>query len=144
MGAYNTEDRLALAQINPTVGDVDANTSKIEEWVGVAREAGLELVIFPELCIPGYPAEDLYLKPHFIAANTAAVQRLASDCEGIASSSASPSRARAPTARSRSSTTRSPLLARRPPIAGRLPQAADLPNYGVFDEQRYFAPGPSR
>src|SRR4029077_18545497 len=69
--------RVALAQINPTVGDVDGNTAKVAEWIGRAREGGAELVIFPELCIPGYPAEDLYLKGHFLAANLQAVNRLA-------------------------------------------------------------------
>src|ERR1700748_2933568 len=69
--------RLALAQITPTVGDVDGNTAKIAAWIDRAREAGAELVIFPELCVPGYPAEDLYLKRHFLAANVAAVERLA-------------------------------------------------------------------
>ena len=50
--------RLALAQINPTVGAVDANAAKVAEWIGRARDAGADLVVFPELCIPGYPAED--------------------------------------------------------------------------------------
>ena len=71
--------RMALAQINPTVGDIDGNTAKIAEWIDRAREAGAELVIFPELCVPGYPAEDLYLKPHFLAADVRAVERLAAD-----------------------------------------------------------------
>ena len=65
--------RVALAQINPTVGDIDGNAAKIAEWIGRAREAGAELAIFPELCLPGYPAEDLYLKRHFLAANRRAV-----------------------------------------------------------------------
>ena len=63
-----TRLRIALAQIDPTVGAVDANAAKVAEWIGRARGEGAELVIFPELCIPGYPAEDLYLKRHFIAA----------------------------------------------------------------------------
>src|SRR5690348_1027802 len=71
--------RVALAQINPTVGDVDGNTAKIAAWIDRAREGGAELAIFPELCIPGYPAEDLYLKPHFLAANRRAVDRLAAE-----------------------------------------------------------------
>src|SRR3954463_9000630 len=61
--------RIALAQINPTVGAIDANAAKVAAWIGRARGEGAELVIFPELCIPGYPAEDLYLKRHFLAAN---------------------------------------------------------------------------
>jgi NAD+ synthase (glutamine-hydrolysing) len=71
--------RVALAQINPTVGDVDGNSAKIAAWIEKARVGGAELVIFPELCIPGYPAEDLYLKAHFLAANLRAVEQLAAD-----------------------------------------------------------------
>ena len=69
--------RIALAQLNPTVGDIDGNAAKVAEWIGRARNEGAELVIFPELCVPGYPAEDLYLKRHFLAANVAAVEKLA-------------------------------------------------------------------
>jgi NAD+ synthase (glutamine-hydrolysing) len=131
--------RLALAQINPTVGDVDANTAKIAAWIERAREAGAELVIFPELCIPGYPAEDLYLKRHFLAANVAAVERLAAEtAPGITA-----------------------MVGFAEPVEGggdyrhaynSLAVIADgavqsvyrknrLPNYSVFDEQRYFVPG---
>src|ERR1043165_5915468 len=75
--------RVALAQINPTVGAIDANAAKVAEWIGRAREEGAELAIFPELCIPGYPAEDLYLKRHFLAANQRAVEELAREANGI-------------------------------------------------------------
>ncbi len=61
--------RVALAQINPTVGDIDGNAAKVVEWVGLARAEGADLAIFPELCVSGYPAEDLYLKRHFVEAN---------------------------------------------------------------------------
>ncbi len=73
--------RIALAQIDPTVGDIDGNAAKIAEWIGRAREAGAELTIFPELCVPGYPAEDLYLKRHFLEANRRAVEELARGVE---------------------------------------------------------------
>ena len=69
--------RIALAQIDPTVGDIDGNAAKIAEWIGRARDEGAELAIFPELCVPGYPAEDLYLKRHFVEANRRAVEELA-------------------------------------------------------------------
>src|SRR6185312_2072559 len=75
--------RVALAQIDPTVGDIDGNSAKVAEWIGRAREEGADLVIFPELCIPGYPAEDLYLKRHFLEANRRAVEELATGVEGI-------------------------------------------------------------
>ncbi|HVT00379.1 MAG TPA: NAD+ synthase [Solirubrobacterales bacterium] len=131
--------RVALVQIDPTVGDVDGNATKITAWIGRAREAGAELAIFPELCIPGYPAEDLYLKPHFLAANVRAVERLAAALEpGI-----------------------TVMVGFAEPVAGggdhrhahnSLAVLADgavqavyrknrLPNYAVFDEQRYFIPG---
>ncbi len=69
--------RIALAQIDPTVGDIDGNAAKIAEWIDRARGEGAELTIFPELCLPGYPAEDLYLKRHFLDANRRAVEELA-------------------------------------------------------------------
>ena len=130
--------RIALAQINPTVGDIDGNAAKIAAWIGDARAAGAELAIFPELCVPGYPAEDLYLKRHFLAANQRAIEELAAAAEGITA-----------------------LVGFAEPIPGggdfrhaynALAVLAEgevkavyrknrLPNYSVFDEQRYFAPG---
>ncbi|HEY1854299.1 MAG TPA: NAD+ synthase [Solirubrobacterales bacterium] len=134
--------RVALAQIDPTVGDIDGNSAKVAEWIGRAREEGAELVIFPELCIPGYPAEDLYLKRHFLEANRDAVAELAAGVEGITA-----------------------LVGFAEPLAGAEDGHADsprahnslavlcsgevkavyrknrLPNYAVFDEQRYFVPG---
>lgn len=130
--------RIALAQINPTVGAIDANAAKVAEWIERARAEGADLVLFPELCLPGYPAEDLYLKPHFVAANQRAVEELARGVEGIAA-----------------------LVGFAEPAAGggdfrhahnSLALLADgavravyrknrLPNYSVFDEQRYFIPG---
>ena len=61
-----TDFRLALAQINPTVGDLDGNTSRILSVMEEARELGADLVAFPELAVTGYPPEDLLLKPSFI------------------------------------------------------------------------------
>jgi NAD+ synthase (glutamine-hydrolysing) len=130
--------RVALAQINPTVGDIDGNAAKIAEWLGRAQEAGVELAIFPELCVPGYPAEDLYLKRHFVEANRRAVEELA---RGVGELVA--------------------LVGFAEPVAGggdfrhahnSLAVLANgsvqgvyrknrLPNYSVFDEQRYFIPG---
>ncbi|MEX2107053.1 MAG: NAD+ synthase [Solirubrobacterales bacterium] len=130
--------RIALAQIDPTVGDIDGNAAKIGEWVGHAHAAGAELVIFPELCVPGYPAEDLYLKRHFIEANRRAVEELASGVSGLTA-----------------------LVGFAEPVTGgdgfqraynSIAVIADgairavyrkirLPNYAVFDEQRYFVPG---
>jgi NAD+ synthase (glutamine-hydrolysing) len=130
--------RLALAQINPTVGDVDGNAAKAAEWIDRAREAGAELAIFPELCIPGYPAEDLYLKPHFLAANQRAIGELAAAAEGITAvvGFAEPAGDEADFRRAHNSMA---VLA-----GGRIEaiyRKNRLPNYAVFDEQRYFVPG---
>jgi len=130
--------RVALAQINPTVGDIDGNSAKVSEWIARARSEGADLVVFPELCVPGYPAEDLYLKRHFVDANRRAVEEIAAAVEGIVA-----------------------LVGFAEPAAGggdfrhahnSLAVLADrgvrdvyrkirLPNYAVFDEQRYFIPG---
>ncbi len=130
--------RLALAQINPTVGDVDGNAAKVAEWIGRAREEGAELVIFPELCIPGYPAEDLYLKRHFIAANQRAIEELAASTQGITAlvGFAEPAAAGDDSRHAHNSTA---VLADGAVAA--IYRKNRLPNYGVFDEQRYFVPG---
>ncbi len=66
--------RLALAQMNPTVGDLDGNAAKIRELIGRARDEEADLVVFPELALTGYPPEDLLLKPSFLDAAGAALQ----------------------------------------------------------------------
>jgi NAD+ synthase (glutamine-hydrolysing) len=130
--------RVALAQINPTVGDVDGNAAKAQEWIGRARDEGAELVIFPELCIPGYPAEDLYLKRHFLRANQRAVEELAAAAQeitvlvGFAEPLVDPGDAR--------HAYNSTAVLADGAIQG-VYRKNRLPNYSVFDEQRYFVPG---
>src|SRR6266568_5304762 len=68
--------RLAMAQINVVVGDVEGNAQKIIEWLDRARDADADIVTFPELALPGYPPEDLLLKPQFIDANLAALDKV--------------------------------------------------------------------
>jgi len=129
--------RIVLAQINPTVGDVDGNAAKASEWIGRARDEGAELAILPELCIPGYPAEDLYLKRHFLRANQRAVEELAASVQGITAlvgfaepvADDDPRRAHNATAVLADGSVRAVYRKNR------------LPNYAVFDEQRYFVPG---
>jgi NAD+ synthase (glutamine-hydrolysing) len=132
--------RIALAQIDPTVGDVDGNAAKIAEWIARAAAAAAELTIFPELCVPGYPAEDLYLKRHFLAANQRAIEELARGvgpdmtvlvgfAEPIASAAVDSRHAHNSLAVLRDGTVREVYRKNR------------LPNYAVFDEQRYFVPG---
>jgi len=130
---------LGLGQINSTVGDIDANTSKVGEWIGRARDAGVDLVIFPELCIPGYPAEDLYLKRHFVDANRRAVDRLAADVTGI-SAMVGFAEAGGDTREGRPVVHNSLALLADGAVAA-VYRKQRLPNYAVFDEQRYFTPG---
>src|SRR3989442_7302033 len=70
--------RLAMAQINVVVGDIEGNAQKILDWMDRARDAGADIVTFPELALTGYSPEDLLLKPQFIDANLAALDRLIS------------------------------------------------------------------
>jgi NAD+ synthase (glutamine-hydrolysing) len=124
--------RIALAQVNPTVGDLAGNARMVVDWIGRAREAGADIVCFPELVITGYPPEDLVLKPSFVRDNLAQLEFVAGATQGIAA------------------------------VVGFVDRDGDLynaaaflcdgevktvyhkvflPNYGVFDEQRYFVPG---
>jgi NAD+ synthase (glutamine-hydrolysing) len=130
--------RVALAQINPTVGDVGGNAAKVSEWIGRAREEGAELVIFPELCIPGYPAEDLYLKRHFLRANQRAVEELAAAVQGITAlvGYAEPAAEGGDFRHAHNS-----LAVLADGAIQDVYRKNRLPNYGVFDEQRYFIPG---
>jgi NAD+ synthase (glutamine-hydrolysing) len=130
--------RVALAQIDPTVGDLDANSAKIAEWIGRAREEGARLVIFPELCIPGYPAEDLYLKRHFLEANRRAVEKLATGVEGI---TALVGFAEAVPGGGDSRHAYNSLAVLADGAVQAVYRKNRLPNYAVFDEQRYFMPG---
>ena len=126
--------RIALAQINPTVGDFGGNVSKIIDYIHRARQAQADVVVFPELSITGYPPEDLLLKPHFIDNNLDALRKVQESSSDIAV------------------------------IVGFVDRKDDiynaaaiiynktlidtyhkmfLPNYGVFDEYRYFQAGTS-
>jgi NAD+ synthase (glutamine-hydrolysing) len=125
--------RIALSQINAVVGDIAGNERRIAEEIGRAREAGAQLVVFPELALTGYPPEDLLLKEHFLADARAALDRLAEDARGIVAIVGYPERAEDVYN-----------------AAGVLADGAvhasyrkmHLPNYGVFDEVRYFQSGP--
>ncbi|MBW3652002.1 MAG: NAD+ synthase [Actinobacteria bacterium] len=124
--------RIALAQMNAVVGDIAGNAAKIADAIGDARAAGAQLVCFPELALTGYPPEDLLLKEHFLADTRTALERLAEQATGIVALVGYPERAE-------DVHNAAAVLA-----DGRL-QASyrklHLPNYGVFDELRYFQPG---
>jgi len=124
--------RIGLAQVNTVVGDLEGNTRLITDWIGRARDQGVDIVAFPELAITGYPPEDLVLKPGFVRDNLRQLRVVAAATKGISA------------------------------VVGFVDEDGDLynaaalmhdgeimavyhkvflPNYGVFDEQRYFAPG---
>ena len=124
--------RLALAQINTTVGDIPGNTAKILDYLERARQAHADLVAFPELAITGYPPEDLVLRPAFLKDNLAAMETVVAASRGIAVMvgfvSVDPDTANAAAVG----------------YDGKLVdiyQKMYLPNYGVFDEDRYFMRG---
>ncbi len=124
--------RIGMAQINTTVGDLEGNTRRICEAIDQARQLEVDLVCFPELTIPGYPPEDLLLKPDFVRGNLACMEEIVRHTPGLTA------------------------------VVGFVDQASHLynaaaicvdgqrvgvyhkqrlPNYGVFDEERYFHPG---
>ena len=133
-----TTIRVALAQINPVVGDLDGNARLILDRTRAAARAGAHAVIFPELAVNGYPVEDMALRESFADASRAAVDRLAvqlggPDCAGVAAfvgyldrDDAGPRNAAA-------------VLFGGRTVARQFKH--HLPNYGVFDERRYFVPG---
>jgi len=125
--------RIALAQVNVTVGDLDGNTEKIRNYLQQAKELQADLVAFPELCITGYPPEDLLLRRQFVADNETCLQRLVPETVGITG-----------------------VVGFAHAQDGKIYNAAaimcdgklagiyhkiHLPNYGVFDEERYFEAG---
>jgi NAD+ synthase (glutamine-hydrolysing) len=124
--------RLALAQIDPTVGDLEGNRELILERIEDARTAGADLVVLPELAVTGYPPEDLLLRPGFVRAARASLEQIAAETRDLVA------------------------LVGVPLYDGDLFNACAicaggavrgvyrkrfLPNYGVFDEDRYFAAG---
>jgi NAD+ synthase (glutamine-hydrolysing) len=125
--------RVALAQINQRVGDIDANARRVSDAITYARTRGAQIVATPELALTGYPPEDLVLKPAFVAANVDALHEVAREADGVTA-----------------------VVGFVEGHRGRLYNAAAvcnkgtvvavyrkhlLPNYGVFDEQRYFVAG---
>ncbi|MGC8464799.1 MAG: NAD+ synthase [Acidimicrobiales bacterium] len=124
--------RLGAAQINVTVGAIEDNTRKILDVIAEAERKGIDIVAFPELAITGYPPEDLLLKPEFVAENLRALEIIAARC--------------------RATTAVIGFVDRQDDLydaaavmsAGEVRaiyRKENLPNYGVFDEARYFRPG---
>lgn len=124
--------RLALCQINPTVGDVGGNADKVLTALESARQAGADVVVFPEMVISGYPPEDLLLKPDFLAACMDAARSIARAGRGLTTVFGCPWL--------EGDLVNAAIVAHDGAIAG-ITAKRYLPNYGVFDENRYFAAG---
>jgi NAD+ synthase (glutamine-hydrolysing) len=126
--------RIALGQINTTVGDLDGNVGTMAEWAARATGDGADLVCFPELAITGYPPEDLVIRPQFVTDNLRALEELAA-----ATADGCPVLVGFVDRTERGLHNAAGLL-----HGGRVVaryHKVRLPNYGVFDEQRYFVPG---
>ena len=125
--------RVALGQFNAVVGDLAGNAEKMRSIYTRALDSDVELLVFPELAVCGYPPEDLLHKKHFLEDNRLTVEKLASDCPkttiivGFAGNY-------------QGSSYNSAALLQNGNVI-KIYRKALLPNVGVFDEQRYFQPG---
>ena len=128
--------KIALGQINPTVGDFSGNANKIIDFSQRAREAGAGLILFPELSVCGYPPRDLVERPTFVAKNRESVDRIAAETKGIAVICGLVTPAQADTGKS---VMNSAALLQDGKLAF-LQSKMLLPTYDVFDEMRNFAP----
>src|SRR4051794_9252692 len=123
---------VALAQIDPTVGDLDGNAEKIRTGIDRAREAGAQLVVFPELALTGYPPEDLLIKTHFLRRTAERLEELAESAEDVVALVGYP--------QLRDDVYNACAVLSEGRVQA-VYQKTYLPNYGVFDEQRYFQQG---
>ncbi|RGC67818.1 Glutamine-dependent NAD(+) synthetase [Micromonospora sp. MW-13] len=141
--------RLALSQVNPSVGDLAGNAGLVRRWTRRAADAGAQLVLFPEMVLPGYPVEDLVFRRSFVAASQAALRRLAADlaADGLGElpvvvgylDADGPPQVSADAQPGHGARNAAAVLHRGEVVATYFKH--HLPNYGVFDEDRYFVPG---
>jgi NAD+ synthase (glutamine-hydrolysing) len=124
--------RLALGQLDVVVGDLDGNVAKIVAAIREAEAGGADLVVLPELAVTGYPPEDLLLRPGFVRASRAAVDEVARACTGTTALVGAPAFDR--------DLANAAFVCADGAVQG-VYRKHFLPNYGVFDEHRYFAPG---
>ncbi len=127
--------RLAICQMNATVGDIAGNAQRILAGIDAARAAGAELVLCPELAVTGYPPEDLLLREHFLDDARAALEQVAAQTEGIVAVVGFPERGR------QASVLHNAAAVLAQGTVRSTYHKVHLPNYGVFDEQRYFTAG---
>jgi NAD+ synthase (glutamine-hydrolysing) len=132
--------KIALGQINPTVGDFTGNAAKIVDFAREAQSAGAGLILFPELSVCGYPPRDLVERASFVVANSETAKRIASETRGIAVICGLVTPAHADTGKS---VMNSAALLRDGSVAF-LQSKMLLPTYDVFDEMRNFAPAKSQ
>lgn len=127
--------RIAIAQINPTVGDLEGNSRKITQYIQRTAGFGVDIIVFPELALTGYPPEDLLLKPKFIQDNLKKLQELVKSVTGVVAVIGFAD------AQHKNIYNAAAVISE-----GRMYGVYHkifLPNYGVFDEKRYFSPGES-
>ena len=134
--------RIALAQINNTVGDLDANAAKILEFAKQADEAGAHLVVFPELALSGYPPRDLVEKDSFLDRTDTALQKLAADTAALKITLIVGYVSRSPEHSAIKAQNSAAVIANGRVVLKQTKML--LPNYDVFDEARYFEPGSSQ
>ncbi len=138
-----------MVQMNPTVGDLVGNVRRITAWLREAKKAKADLVAFPELAITGYPPEDLLLKPRFVADNLRALHEIVRQCRGLAAVvgyvsqsdgiDPKPARSSVVSAGTHELYNAAAIIADQKLLTSYCKWY--LPNYGVFDESRYFHPG---
>jgi len=131
--------RLALGQTNPTIGDLAGNERRLAEMIDQALGEGADLIVFPELAIIGYPPKDLLLKPAVVQGCLEAVERLADRCRGIAAVIGLPVVSDA----ERGLALHNAAAWCEDGRIVRTHRKSLLPTYDVFDETRYFEPGPA-
>jgi len=140
--------RVALAQVNPTVGGIDGNATLVEQWTRHAAGQGAHLVLFPEMVLTGYPVEDLALRRSFVDAARHATDALAARlaAQGLGETVVVLGTLDRDDARAdalgvpKGAPQNTAVVLHRGRVAARYAKH-HLPNYGVFDEQRYFVPG---
>ena len=125
--------RIGLAQINVTVGDMSGNGEIMARMIGSAKSESVDILVFPELCVCGYPPEDLLHKPKFIADNRSAMQALLGETQGLTVIAGYAQGDRDKCFNAAAVLSNGKIQ--------QVYQKGQLPNYGVFDEKRYFAPG---